>query len=341
MYKDMQGLLLASLRSPSGSEQVVYISPHDIKNKIYNSIIDNVVLRSSKIQTKVVGRPPRFEYVQVNSGISVNVLDIGSEYVSGNQNIFQTGIVLNTGTGIEFLVQNNLQQTTPLKDTWYYKFYSGLYTGNKTIATGTWNGVIPSGYSIILEYVTTKDGRMGTDNQFKFIYKNYGDGSYIDQSIRNTFKNSASVETSKTLINPQTGTFIIDPLTGGTFNVTPSLNTNVSYNRALEYWKSLNDSNYSGVFPILKRGFGVSYVLRESIDFSNTNLRKNINLVYSQKRKELPSGISIYKENYKARRFRNLKSTNNYDYISKENIPSGVFGCFKMSNKQIVCVDFR
>jgi hypothetical protein len=63
--------------------------------------------------------------------------------------------------------------------------------------------------------------------------------------------------------------------------------------------------------------------------------------VYSQKRKELPSGISIYKENHKARRFRNLKSTNNYDYISKENIPSGVFGCFKMSNKQIVCVDFR
>jgi hypothetical protein len=361
MYKDMNGLLVASLKSTTGTEKIVYVSPHQIQNKFVNTIVDNLELRLSKIQPKVVGKPPKYEYIQINSGITVNILDIGSEYVPSGQNIFDSGISLNPisviskevgfrfqiykvqdnqkiytvtrvlnyltdpisgqtiinqnnifitdqdkineiNSGIEnfnsgindkYKILNVLKQTTPLKDTWFYKFYSGLYTNNKTLATGTWDGTIPSGHSITLEYITTKDGRIGTNNEFRFFYKNYGDNSYIDQTIRNTFKN---------------------PLTTGSGNFIISE-------------------------PVLKRGFGLSYNLRKSIEFSNNNLRKGINNSYLQLRKNLPSGIKIFPDNYKTRRFRNLYTTNTYDYETIESIPSGTYGCFKLSNKQVICID--
>jgi hypothetical protein len=300
MYKDMNGLLVASLKSTNGTEKIVYVSPHGVQNRFVNTIVDNLELRLSKIQPKVAGKPPKYEYVQINSGISVNILDIGSEYLPSGQNIFDSGISLNpiidnfnSGINNKYKLLNVLKQTTPLKDTWFYKFYSGLYINNKTLATGTWDGTIPSGHSITLEYITTKDGRMGTNNEFRFFYKNYGDNSYIDQTIRNTFKN---------------------PLTTGSGNFIISE-------------------------PVLKRGFGLSYNLRKSIELSNNNLRKGINNSYLQLRKNLPSGIKIFPDNSKTRRFRNLYTTNIYDYETVESIPSGVYGCFKLANKQVICID--
>jgi len=474
MYNDMDGLLVASLRSPSGTESIVYVSPHEVQNKFYNVIIDSVRLQPSRIQTKLVGGQLKYEYAQVNSGITVNVLDIGSEYHAdtgmaptpyvtfkylstvalnhypinaGTDNVSnsdipannileitkpQYGIKINvsgcwggyravwqssangvnwsrfdlnlenipsgtytiseaippkylrnwfgfqnllpdscitvasyTGflpTGHKFLrivnpsqnlisadtkfpldnptaptcrldcggagggggdinvsvssanpgrrvfepglIQNpiqitgysyngvplygpvsysaplHLQQTTPLKDTWFYRFYSGLYTSSKTIATGTWNGIIPSGHSITLEYITTKDGRAGTNNDFRFVLQNYGNKSSIDNIFTNTF-------------------------TGST----------------------------------VRRGFSTSSNISDAIDGANGLLRKGINNSYLALRKSLPTGILIFPENAKVRRFRNLYTTSIYDYATVENIPSGAFGCFKLSNKQIVCID--
>lgn len=293
MYKDMQGLLVGSLKYPNGTEKIVYVSPHGIANKFYNTIIDSIDVRPSRIQPKVVGLPPKYEYVQVNSGITVNVLDIGSEYLSSGQNIFETGLVTNSSnSGLNYSIQNHLKQTIPLKDTWFYKFYSGLYINNKTLATGTWDGIIPSGHSIIFEYLTTKDGHMGTNNEFRFIYQNYGDNSFIDQSVRNTFKTPSVVS--------------------GDFTIST---------------------------PVLKRGFGLSYNLREAVTISNQKLKNNLNVAYGQLRKLLPSNISIHPLNSKLRKINKLFTTNNYDYVSVESIPSGAYGCFRLANRQVVCIN--
>lgn len=215
------------------------------------------------------------------------------------KNIFEEGLVknLNLQSGQSlYRIANRLQQTTPLRDTWYYKFYSGLYSNNKIISTGTWDGIIPSGQTATIEYIVTKDGRFGTDNEFKLFYKNYGDNSYIDRSLRNTYTNTFSYSSGSS------GVIIVE------------------------------DS-------ITKRGFGMSPSLKTATTDSNNNLRKGINIVYNNFKKFLPSGVEVFKENSAKRRFRNLYTTNNYDYRTFDEIPVGAYGCFRLQNKQIVCID--
>jgi hypothetical protein len=299
MYKDLNGLLTITLKNPSGQENLVYVSPHEIAEKYYNTYVDTLKLQLSKIQPTVVGRPPSYEYVKVPTGMTVQVLDINSKYYlekNPAQNIFETGITYSNYTGsgvVPYLINNRLRQSTPLKDTWYYKFYSGLYSNNKTIATGTWDGVIPSGNSVILEYIGIADSYIGTNNELKFIYKNYGDNSYLDKTLRNTFKNKTVSGVNNFILRPYIG----------------------------------------------RKGFGMHPNLTVATRLSNNNLRNLINIEYNKQKKQLPSGVQTVIENSKIKRFRNLYTTTNYDYISSDLIPSGTYGCFKLQDKQIVCIN--
>ena len=88
----------------------------------------------------------------------------------------------------EYKINNNyLKQSTPLKDTWFYKLYSGVYTtgnGLKSFNTGTWNGVIPSGTNIYIQYISTNDV-VGSDNtEFLITYTGYGSNDENDILLR-------------------------------------------------------------------------------------------------------------------------------------------------------------
>lgn len=92
-----------------------------------------------------------------------------------------------------YKVEDHLQQSTPLEDTWFYKLYSGVYqVGNKRLNTGIWNGVIPSGTQLFAEYISTTDF-CGTLNKFVLVHTGYGSNSIEDVNIRagmiNNFKN--------------------------------------------------------------------------------------------------------------------------------------------------------
>jgi hypothetical protein len=92
----------------------------------------------------------------------------------------------------EYKVTNYLQQTTPIKDTWFYKIYSGAYTSNngkKLFNTGTWNGIIPSGTNLYIEYISTNN-IVGTNNtEFLITYTGYGSNDKTDENLRTIINN--------------------------------------------------------------------------------------------------------------------------------------------------------
>jgi hypothetical protein len=96
----------------------------------------------------------------------------------------------------KYKISNFLKQETPIKDTLFYKLYSGLYTGSKTFNTGVWNGTIPSGTNVFIEYISTNESPCGTDTDLLVVHKNYGDNSLQDVSIKKAMGMSISTDTS-------------------------------------------------------------------------------------------------------------------------------------------------
>lgn len=95
----------------------------------------------------------------------------------------------------KFAIDNNehLRQTEPLKQTLFYRFYNDLYKGHKTIATGTWNGIIPSGVHFSVELISTslnssnaseKIGIQNGGNNLSVIYSGYGTEDAIDTDLK-------------------------------------------------------------------------------------------------------------------------------------------------------------
>jgi hypothetical protein len=104
----------------------------------------------------------------------------GTTYEDANLQIF-------LGTLFEsdnYKIVDYLKQTVSIKNTVFYKLYSGLYTGNKTFNEGTWNGVIPSGTNVFIEYISTNDRPCGTHMDLLSVHKNYGDNSLQDVAIK-------------------------------------------------------------------------------------------------------------------------------------------------------------
>jgi hypothetical protein len=100
-----------------------------------------------------------------------------------NQSIFGYHLINND----LYKISDHLKQTTPIKDTWFYKLYSGIYTtgnGGKTFNTGTWNGIIPSGTQLFIEYLSTSENPCGTTNEFLLVHDYYGSNSVQDVYIK-------------------------------------------------------------------------------------------------------------------------------------------------------------
>lgn len=93
-------------------------------------------------------------------------------------------------SGIRYSIKEDghFQQTTPLKDTYYYKFYNSLYGSHyKHIGTGTWDGIIPPGVKFSVELIsTTLNTSAGLKNgeNIAIIYSGYGNGDEIDQALQ-------------------------------------------------------------------------------------------------------------------------------------------------------------
>jgi hypothetical protein len=114
----------------------------------------------------------------------VKAIVLDSYYLSG-------GYVIPNGTiseedGAQYLAP--IKQETPLKDTLFYRFYNHLYSADKTLATGTWDGVIPSGSSVTVEIMSTFfDEYFGLSDNLGIFYTGIDDALNI--KIQQTFNN--------------------------------------------------------------------------------------------------------------------------------------------------------
>jgi hypothetical protein len=102
--------------------------------------------------------------------------------------------VLTSGAVLE-----NFKQTTPLKDTIFYKFYNRLYNYGKTIATGTWDGTVPAGAYFSVELISTRfNESFGLSDNLGVYYA--GSTSGINEKIKNVF-NSYTISDYSPSIN--------------------------------------------------------------------------------------------------------------------------------------------
>lgn len=133
-----------------------------------------------------------------NTGIAYNPTgNQHSGYIINNKRISYTQVLASgieipqvVYSGLKYTISSSghFRQTIPLKDTYFYKFYNQLYQqNNKTIATGTWNGIIPSGVRFSVELVsTTLENYIGIsdDQNISIIYSGYGNGDHIDTALQ-------------------------------------------------------------------------------------------------------------------------------------------------------------
>lgn len=177
----LKGLIVISTGNGIKSK-ICYISQHDLNTGYRDTFIYGNA-RTVNTFTNITG------FKKIASGCSVKTLVIGSEYFSGN--VFSgSGIVLadpisDNYSGIynSFKIDQNqhIKQDIPIKDTLFYKFYSGLYTGSKTFNTGTWNGIIPTGTNVQIELISTELNKtIGTVYPIYFIYTGYGTNDATD-----------------------------------------------------------------------------------------------------------------------------------------------------------------
>jgi hypothetical protein len=133
-----------------------------------------------------------------NTGLLIN--PTGNQYsgyiISGqaisHQQILDSGISIPqmVYSGSKYTISNSghFQQSTPLKDTYFYKFYNQLYqNNNKTIATGTWDGIIPSGVRFSVELISVNLNKLiGTSNDqnISVFYSGYGNQDPIDIALQ-------------------------------------------------------------------------------------------------------------------------------------------------------------
>jgi hypothetical protein len=202
----LHGLLIISTGNGI-SQKVCYVSPHEVKPITANTITFN--------QKSYVDSYNKTGVQNVATGINIKVLDIDSSYYSGQlfgsgitesnysneyvDNLYNSGIsIFNQYTGetpsgaLNFLNINpykcdnnqHLYQATPLKDTAFYKFYNNLYSSSKTLSTGTWDGIIPSGAVYTIELISTKlNTYIGINKDFYIIYSGFGTNDPLDIKI--------------------------------------------------------------------------------------------------------------------------------------------------------------
>lgn len=66
----------------------------------------------------------------------------------------------------EYKVTDYLKQSVPLNSTPFFEIYNNLFNGNKTLKTGTWDGIVPANTNIYMEYISTNGETVGTNAEF-------------------------------------------------------------------------------------------------------------------------------------------------------------------------------
>jgi hypothetical protein len=115
-----------------------------------------------------------------NTLLESGAFESGTTYEEANLQLFLAALFETDS----YKVVDYLKQTTPIQNTVFYKLYSGLYTQNKTFNQGTWDGVIPSGSNVFIEYISTNDRPCGTHMDLLSVHKNYGNYSLEDVTIK-------------------------------------------------------------------------------------------------------------------------------------------------------------
>ena len=193
--QDINGILMISTGNGT-KNKICYISPHGLKSGYQNTYTYASGNSVNQFNNTLI--PQR-----ISSGILLKSLILGSEYYTGK--IFpETGVRFATEersgdwdkssvTGITGHVNNYdidanqyFKQDVAIKDTLFYKFYSGLYTGSKTFNTGTWNGIIPTGVTIAIEFLSTElNKEIGMGPNLYFIYSGFGTNDFTDVKCSN------------------------------------------------------------------------------------------------------------------------------------------------------------
>jgi hypothetical protein len=188
--QDINGILVISTGNGT-TYKICYISPHGLKSGYQNTYTYGSGNSINQFNNTLVSQ-------RISSGILLKSLTLGSEYYTGK--IFpETGVRFATEersgdwdkssvTGITGHVNNYdidanqyFKQDVAIKDTLFYKFYSGLYTGSKTFNTGTWNGIIPTGMNTSIEFVSTElNKEIGMGPNLYFIYSGFGTNDFTD-----------------------------------------------------------------------------------------------------------------------------------------------------------------
>lgn len=193
----IKGLLVVSTGNPlNGTSKICYVSPHVIVPKTVNIIEDfvtreNFMQKSSGINKLNQRLKYQQEIFQTNilSLTSAPIMNIsGGAFGAGlqNQNISYNFSGVNYFENRKVCATNgHLIQSFPLKDTPFYKFYSGLYTGAKKLNTGVWNGYIPSGVFINVELITNTFGNepIGLDRDLVIVYSGQGSMDNRDMDL--------------------------------------------------------------------------------------------------------------------------------------------------------------
>jgi|688.fasta_scaffold10459_4 hypothetical protein len=145
-------------------KNIVYVSPHSLKTFSGFSFV------SGALQTIGTGEK-RSIFLHSGNFIAPDSMDhifTGLDSVS----IFASGAQMDSFTYYNS-EHARLKQTTPLKDTAFYKLYEKIYKLN-SFNTGTWNGVIPQGTPFSIEIVRGASSVYGsTDINFDIYVKDY------------------------------------------------------------------------------------------------------------------------------------------------------------------------
>lgn len=297
----LNGLMIISTGNGVNSK-ICYISPHGLKTGLMNTFVYSLNKYSGQLYTKGV------------SGVVYRGLTIGSEYYtgsnqfptsgirylkSGDQSV--TGAVGYTGETSGFWrlynidANEHLKQNTAINSTLFYKFYSGLYTGNKTFNTGTWNGIIPTGTVFQIEYVTTEFNKeIGCNHPFYILYSGYGTLDQIDSKLTK-FLTSTNV-TGITSTGQQDPNYIFD-------------STYRFYNPSKFYYSSNHPSYLQDDQTFSKVGRGVGNNRNLSLTNAFLNLKYQYFICYSWLLKTFAP--EIIKQNRKFRRMQKFIAQQN------------------------------
>jgi hypothetical protein len=169
---------------PTGYATVPYYG--DIYNyPIYNKYADDLENDGGNgINTQMENGSGAYFPEIIESGIIVGGEFIPMAAATGRYKLNPTEtIVLYSGGVVE-----PIKQDIPLKDTLFYKLYNNAYFAEKTLATGTWDGTIPSGSYFTVELISTYfDDNFGVDSNNNLGIFYVGDNPDIASAINDAY----------------------------------------------------------------------------------------------------------------------------------------------------------